>query len=103
MSNTEVLIGQRYGPITGVLSETKDIIKARSTATQLPTPLLGGAGTQKSSGVRPQKPAPEQVRVGFCGHPALLFRRCTCQNPGGVGYYRDLGTIFTLFWPKLSE
>jgi hypothetical protein len=37
------------------------------------TPLLSEAGTQKNWGACPQKSAPEQVRVSFCGHPAPLF------------------------------
>ncbi|MDR2144134.1 MAG: hypothetical protein LBP29_07175, partial [Treponema sp.] len=75
-------------------------IKVKTTATQLPPPLLSGAGTQKNSGACPQKAAPEQVRVSFCGHPApLFFCECGCQNPGGVGF----GTICILFWSKLSE
>jgi hypothetical protein len=51
-----------------------------------PTPLIIEAGTQKSLGACPQKLGPDKSERGFCGHPALLFRRCACQIPGGVGF-----------------
>jgi hypothetical protein len=37
-------------------------------------------------GAWPQKLGPDKSERGFYGHPALLFRRCVCQNPGGVGF-----------------
>jgi hypothetical protein len=59
----------------------------------LPAPLIIGAGTQKDRGACPQKAAPEQVRVSFCGHPVLFFRGCACRNPSGAGNKPEFGNI----------
>jgi hypothetical protein len=64
-----------------------------------PTPLLSGAGTQKSLGACPQKLGPDKSEHDFCGHPALLSRKCACQNPGGVGF----DAICSLILPELTR
>jgi hypothetical protein len=53
-------------------------------------------------GACPQKPGPDKSERGFCGHPALLFRRCACQNPGGVGNCVAVGfdAICSLILPE---
>jgi hypothetical protein len=76
-----------------VLAKSNNVMMAK------PTPLLSGAGTQKSLGACPQKLGSDKSEHGFCGHPVLLFCRSACQSPGGVGF----DAICSLILPELIE